>query len=80
VKKLTPEEVIKLSEALNGTCNDVNDGLRLIGLDPEEYDSADVAAQLEDVELCEQCGWWDESSEFDESNGESVCADCRETV
>lgn len=73
MKQLTPNEIIRLSEDLQGTCMSVDDALIRIGLDPDKYDNAEVVSQLVDVELCDVCGWWDESSQMEDC----VCEDCR---
>lgn len=64
------EEIDKIIESLNGTCN---------SLDTEEYlangFSEDNLTQAIDeaIVLCEQCGWWVEACEVNDDN---VCNDC----
>lgn len=51
----------------------IEEGLRQIDLDPDEYDVTEVEAELHETERCCTCSWWFEAFEM-KDNGE--CENC----
>jgi hypothetical protein len=81
--KLSREQLVQLGDTLQGTCMLVQAGLERIGLDPDDYQVDELEDQLLDInmECCQGCGWWDESSALADLDNEQAgyCADCRES-
>ena len=68
---LTLEQKHKIADDLNGSAQTAADLAEHYGVEPDEIEAA--AAECE-VELCDQCGWWCETSELNE---EQHCEDCQ---
>lgn len=68
-------DVNELIETLQGSCDTLDaalpDGMEFIDLTKDDHDRIDS-----EIFLCEQCGWWCEQSEANESDGGDVCQDC----
>lgn len=69
------ERVRVVAETLEGTCKNLSEVVT-----PDELEDSDFLEALDgEVLECPQCGWWSESSDFDEGpNGEDLCGDCRD--
>ena len=61
-----------LAESIRGTCK---------SFDFEDWELTDK--EIEEVDdlvfNCNSCGWWCETSEMAESDGEQICGDCDES-
>lgn len=78
--KLTQKQLEELGNQLSGTADSIQSGLQAIGLDIDDYDATNVEDQLLDLnmEICPGCGWWAESSELVDDDGEETsCDNCR---
>lgn len=70
--------VHELIEAVNGTCNTIDDhlpeGMEFEDLTGEDHDVID-----NEIFLCNECGWWCEVHEAHETDdGDDICDDCHE--
>lgn len=68
------ERAQQVAEELIGTCQSLSEVLE------DDFDALtdnkDFTDELDQlVTLCEGCGWWAESDEFDEG---AMCAECQE--
>lgn len=69
--ELTEARIDAIEGELLGTCVDLEHALE----EGESEDRArDILAMRSNIELCQQCGWWCETSELDD---DSVCEDCQ---
>lgn len=73
MNKLDAKQIEELTQDLQGTCKTVEEGLQSLGLDPDQYDAAEVEGQLDNIERCDTCSWWHEACEM-KDNGE--CESC----
>ncbi len=78
-KQLTADQVENLASILEGTCKPIMQGLEQMGLDSRDYDELDVGDQLlsQNLECCPVCGWWVESWELSDDEGNcKACDQC----
>lgn len=70
-------KIDELVEYLQGTCNTLEQGMEICGIDPAFED--EITAAIDDeIFLCAGCGWWDEISACNDDSGEQLCPDCVE--
>jgi len=63
----------ELADSLSGTCQNINDVI-------ERELTTEECMELDNlVSLCSVCGWWYESCEMTERDGEFECGDCGES-
>jgi hypothetical protein len=78
---LTDEQLGKLYDELIDTNSSLEKALEDIELTPDDYDMTDVQDRLVDLnlEMCVDCGYWQESGEFVDCDNEAhdSCTDCR---
>jgi len=77
MSKITNEQVDQIINYTMGTCNPLSEACESIGVDEDDL----TKEQLEHIDCmmfcCEDCGWWCDSGEQNESpNGDNVCDDC----
>ncbi|MAX51627.1 MAG: hypothetical protein CMH22_16135 [Methylophaga sp.] len=70
---MNSEKRAALLEYLAGTCNSLDDAVDELGVDYAE--ACEVLAE-EELQICETCGWWSETSEMEIIDDEYVCHDC----
>ena len=72
--KPSKSQIERIRQRLLGSANESLD----IACEDEGLCPDDVAELLE-IELCEQCGWWCETSELvsEDGNDTGKCEDCR---
>ncbi len=76
-KKLNDADRYSLLAYLKGSCSSVIQGLQLQDKDDSDYDVDQIELSLlEDIELCDVCGWWHETDEMNDMDGDRVCTDC----
>jgi hypothetical protein len=71
----TREIMLEIASELQGTTRDLEDVLKEHGLDFTTIPKEMLEILDDQVKLCDQCGWWDDVSEFDDNN---ICENCRE--
>lgn len=82
MSKISNEQIDELIGMLQGTCDTLDSALR--ELTNDEFVEDDLSEDNHDkianeIFLCEECGWWCETSESNESeSGENICDDCNE--
>lgn len=76
--QLSTEQIYRLADYLMGTCNSLDGALdALFGIDSAMELHAESLELLEnEVFLCSECGWWAETSETEDRDGDVVCQDC----
>lgn len=75
---MKPEDfdIQKLVEDLQGTCNNLSDALPE-GMEEDDLTEDDHDYIDNEIFLCDECGWWCESSEANENEDcAGLCADC----
>jgi hypothetical protein len=73
-RKATPSEITEIADYLRGSCRTMSEGIEAV-LGDKQIDEDDAAVRVQDVgeiELCDGCGWWCETSEMHDG----VCDDC----
>lgn len=70
---ITEEQKDQIKHALLGSCKASYKVASELDLDEAEVE--DIIPELE-IECCSNCGWWSESSEFEEIEADLVCGDC----
>lgn len=75
---MNTEQLRELADYLNGACHTLREGiLAVFGKEVTEEEEGEILRRLDqgcDILLCDECGWWTESS--DTSDG--VCFDCHD--
>lgn len=78
---MSPQQIEELAGILQGTCRSIESGVTQMGLEDDEYDTAEIEDALADhIELCQGCEWWHEPSELapvDDDGPVGYCDDCR---
>ena len=76
-KKLNDADRYSLLAYLRGSCSSIQQGLQLQDKNDSEYDVDDIQLALsEEIELCDICGWWHDTDEMNDTDGERICTDC----
>ncbi len=74
----TDFDIHKVIESLQGTAQSIDDalpeGMEWADLIDEDHNAID-----NEIFLCPDCGWWCETSESTDRDGEDVCQDCGES-
>lgn len=75
-RKLTDKQVREIADELIGTCKEIDEPLKELGLTFDELMIEDCMA-LDEIVLCcdEGCGWWFDAGEV---NDEGICEECQE--
>lgn len=71
----------EMAEFINGTCNDVDQVLRVFGKTATDRQRDELNDYLQHdacIQECVQCGWWTDDYDLDESTGEAICDQCLE--
>lgn len=63
----------KIADFANGTCHSESELAEIFNVTEDEIAKA---AEISQIERCQQCDWWDESGAIDE---DGICDDCRST-
>ena len=78
-----------LANLLEGTCMSLENGLAMLGVDPNAYDANEIEESLCDagIETCDGCGWWFSCGELvpddDEGDHDTLvgnCIECRKGI
>lgn len=74
---ITREDIMRVSEELNGTCNSLDEVLQsLFGIDSTQVPTELLTELDGEVFCCEACGWWCETNELEDED--HICRDCRD--
>lgn len=77
--ELTDSQLADLAANLEGTSATIEAGLEWMGLDTADYDESEIEAELmgQNLERCPTCGWWVESWELaDDEGNPKACDQC----
>lgn len=72
------QKIDLLAELLEGTCMSLDDGVLHVfgeGVEPTDLDNTLLQRLDNAVALCEECGWWDDASDFEPDS--CLCSECR---
>lgn len=80
-QKFSYEEISEIIQDLQGTTDTLSSAISEIFGD--EYSEDDLTTEdnnriYNEIFLCDDCGWWCETSEMSDCSGEAVCEDCNE--
>jgi hypothetical protein len=67
----------EIIESLVGTCNDLDQTMVNHNIDPDAMDMGDSVYMDDHIFLCEECGWWFDLSELNDSGDGLICLECR---
>lgn len=75
---LTNSQILEIIDELLGTCGNLQDALEEIGIDPSKVSAVSYSTIDEHIFRCDNCGWWYESHENNDYDGDSFCNECHE--
>lgn len=77
MSKLTEDQMEKIADALQGTCDTVEAVLEKMELEADVNDVEETVERL-GIIRCPECGWWVELSETVGDDGDDIpCDSCR---
>lgn len=71
-------DMAEVIDDLLGSCDSLHSVLNSYGFTDDDMTSQNYQRLDEEIFCCDSCGWWCESCEEHEHNGDRVCDDCNE--